>query len=144
RIWSLADEFCREHAQASVITRGPASVDLKISAARPAQPLQFLRKYIVEGLQLPIILYAGSQPSNSLHYIGLLRACREWPRGRAANKRDELAAPHSITSAASARSESGTVRPSVLAVLRLMISSAFVACWTGRSAGFSPLRTRPV
>ena len=38
----------------------------------------------------------------------------------------------------------GTVRPSALAVLRLMTSSTFVACWTGRSAGFSPLRMRPV
>jgi hypothetical protein len=28
--------------------------------------------------------------------------------------------------------------------LRLMISSTFVVCWTGRSAGFSPLRIRPV
>jgi len=37
----------------------------------------------------------------------------------------------------------GTSRPSVLAVLRLMINSSFVACMTGRSAGFSPLRMRP-
>ena len=41
-------------------------------------------------------------------------------------------------------SGSGTVMPSALAVLRLMISSTLVACWTGRSAGFSPLRMRPV
>jgi len=33
--------------------------------------------------------------------------------------------------------------PSALAVLRLMINSSFVACWTGKSAGFSPLRMRP-
>src|SRR5215471_3716951 len=39
---------------------------------------------------------------------------------------------------------SGTVMPSSLAVFRLMISSTFVACWTGSSAGFSPLRIRPV
>ncbi len=38
----------------------------------------------------------------------------------------------------------GTVRPKALAVLRLMISSTLVACWTGKSAGFSPLRMRPV
>jgi putative effector of murein hydrolase LrgA (UPF0299 family) len=31
----------------------------------------------------------------------------------------------------------------VLAVLRLMYSSTLVTCWTGRTAGFSPLRTRP-
>ena len=32
------------------------------------------------------------------------------------------------------------VRPSALAVLRLMTSSNFVGCSTGRSAGFAPLR----
>src|SRR5262245_44767713 len=47
---------------------------------------------------------------------------------------------HSISSSASAISLSGIVRPSALAVLRLMISSNFVGACTGRSAGFSPLR----
>src|SRR5262245_45470562 len=51
---------------------------------------------------------------------------------------------HSITSSASARSLSGTSRPSALAVFRLMTSSNFVDCITGRSPGFSPLRIRPV
>src|SRR5262249_12612816 len=50
---------------------------------------------------------------------------------------------YSITSSARPSSEIGTVRPSALAVLRLMISSTFVACCTGRSAGSSPLRIRP-
>ena len=51
---------------------------------------------------------------------------------------------YSITSSARPDRGSGIVMPSVLAVLRLMYSSTFVACCTGRSAGFSPLRTRPV
>ena len=51
--------------------------------------------------------------------------------------------PHSITSSARARSNCGTVRPSALAVFRLMISSNLVACWTGRSAGLAPLRIFP-
>src|SRR6266576_1992044 len=42
---------------------------------------------------------------------------------------------HSITSSARSSSVIGTVRPRALAVLRLMISSTFVACWTGRSVG---------
>ena len=50
---------------------------------------------------------------------------------------------HSITSSARASSVGGTSRPSALAVFRLMISSTLVDCWTGRSAGFSPLRMRP-
>jgi hypothetical protein len=51
---------------------------------------------------------------------------------------------YSMTSSARARIDGGTVRPSALAVLRLMISSTFVDWTTGSSAGFSPLRTRPV
>src|SRR5215472_353295 len=51
---------------------------------------------------------------------------------------------HSISSSARPRSESGTVRPSALAAFMLMNSSTFVACCTGSSAGFSPLRMRAV
>jgi hypothetical protein len=50
---------------------------------------------------------------------------------------------YSIASSARASNESGTVRPSALAVLRLMYIATLVACCTGRSAGLSPLRIRP-
>ena len=56
------------------------------------------------------------------------RAPRAASRRRAADKRDELAPPHSITSSASASSFSGIVMPRVFAVLRLMTSSNFVGC----------------
>ena len=73
----------------------------------------------------------------------LLRACREWPRGGcAAEQRDELAPSHSITSSARTSSVGGISRPSALAVFRLITSSKAVGCFTGRSAGFSPLRIR--
>jgi hypothetical protein len=49
---------------------------------------------------------------------------------------------YSITSSARASSVSGTVRPSALAVLRLITRSYLVGFCTGRSAGFSPLRMR--
>jgi hypothetical protein len=42
----------------------------------------------------------------------------------------------------SARPVLGTLRPSAFAVFRLMYNSTLVTCWTGRSAGFSPLRIR--
>jgi hypothetical protein len=49
-----------------------------------------------------------------------LRARREGPRGsRAAEKGDELASPHSITSSARRRNDSEIVSPSALAVVRL-------------------------
>ena len=47
-----------------------------------------------------------------------------------------------MTSSARPISDSGTVRSSALAVLRLMTSSYFVGACTGRSPGFSPLRIR--
>src|SRR5262249_55475911 len=78
----------------------------------------------------------------------LLRPRRERPYShRAAEERYELAAfhlrDHSITSSARASSDGGTVRPIVLAVWALMTSSNLLACTTGRSAGFAPLRMRP-
>src|SRR5262245_2331347 len=74
----------------------------------------------------------------------LLRARRQRQRGRrAAEQRNELAPPHSITSSAMARSDGGTARPSIRAVSALMTSSNLVACTTGKAAGFSPLRMRP-
>src|SRR6516165_10479747 len=51
-------------------------------------------------------------------------------------------ARHSITSSARPSSVGGISRPSTLAVFMLMTSSYLVGACTGRSAGFSPLRTR--
>src|SRR5262249_29423159 len=51
-------------------------------------------------------------------------------------------APYSITSSARVSTAGGTVRPSALAVLRLIARSYLVGVCTGRSAGFSPLRMR--
>jgi hypothetical protein len=47
---------------------------------------------------------------------------------------------HSMTSSARARIDCGTVRPSALAVFRLIASSNLVGCSIGRSAGLAPLR----
>src|SRR6516165_7196266 len=72
----------------------------------------------------------------------LLRARRERPRGsRAAKQRYELApAAHSITSSARSRNASGIVRPSALAVVKLMTRSNLVGCSIGISPGFAPRR----
>ena len=45
-------------------------------------------------------LGSGHQHTHAAHSVGLLRARREWPRCCAADERDELAPPHSITSSA--------------------------------------------
>jgi hypothetical protein len=49
---------------------------------------------------------------------------------------------YSITSSARASNVGGTIRPSALAVFRLMRSSNVVGCSTGISAGFSPFKIR--
>src|SRR5215467_9088002 len=74
------------------------------------------------------------------HPLALLRARRERPRCSAAEQRDEVAPSHSITSSARSSTPVGSSMPIALAVLRLTISSNLVACSTGRSAGFAPLR----
>src|SRR5262245_10767655 len=81
-------------------------------------------------------------PEEPDHRHRLLRPRRQRPRRRAAEQRDNLAPPHSITSSARASSMGGISRPSALAALRLITSSYFVGNWTGRSPGFSPFRTR--
>jgi hypothetical protein len=63
-------------------------------------------------------------------------ACLLW-----ANSGHELR--HSTTSSAIASTPDGMAKPSALAVFRLMTNSNLVDCETGRSEGFSPLRTRP-
>src|SRR5262249_60699602 len=86
----------------------------------------------------------AAEPSNQRHPC-LLPVRRERPGScRAAEQRDELAAFHSITSSASASTFAGTMRPSILAVEALMTSSNLLDCTTGKSAGFAPLRMRPV
>ena len=82
-------------------------------------------------LRCRIVCREGHEHADAPHPLALLRARRERPCRRAAEKRDEGAAPHSITSSAVASSVGGTSRPSALAVLRLRINSIFVDCCTG-------------
>src|SRR5260221_7225475 len=85
----------------------------------------------------------NANKADTQHLLWLLRARRERPsRSRAAEKRNELATFHSITSSARASTVGGMSRPSAFAVLRLITSSYLVGACTGRSAGFSPLRMR--
>jgi len=81
----------------------------------------------------------------SPYFAGLLGSGTRQPRQRStANYANEFAPPHSMTSSARARIAGGTVSPSALAVLRLTTSSNLVGCWTGKSAGFAPLRIFPM
>src|SRR5215204_7028956 len=59
-----------------------------------------------------------------------------------AEERKQFSPPHSITSSARARSVGGIVRPSALAVLKLMRNSNLVGCSTGKSPAVAPFRSR--
>src|SRR5262245_33018814 len=95
-----------------------------------------------EGLwQVGINGQAAYQEAYSRDLRCLLGARAQRPCHSAAEQRDELAASdHSMTSSARSRNDSGIVRPSACAVVRLMTRSNFVGCSTGRSAGFAPRR----
>src|SRR5262245_65810793 len=73
----------------------------------------------------------------------LPRTCRERPRSRPTEQRDELAplhrCDHSITSSAWASNVGETDRPSDFAVFILMTNWNFVGCSTGKLAGWVPL-----
>src|SRR5262249_693606 len=119
--------------------------DPHVATVAPAELPERIEEHRDAILTFSIGLPVGSdQQADAPHLLGLLRASGQRPRSRrAAEQRDEVATPHSLTSSARPDSGSGTVMPSGFAVLRLMISSTFVACCVGRSAGFSPLSMRP-
>jgi hypothetical protein len=86
---------------------------------------------------------AETQIPDAPHPLWLLRARRERPCGRrTAKERDKLAAIHSITLSARNSIDSEIESPMAFAAFRLMTSSNFTACSTGRSPGLAPLRTR--
>ena len=95
----------------------------QVAAVREAPFVQTLAKRRFERRER----FGPSADKSSDHrHRWLLRACRERPRCRAAEQRDELAAVHSITSSARSCIDGGTFKPSVLAVFRLMTNSNLV------------------
>lgn len=84
------------------------------------------------------------QPAEPHHQAGAFQS-GERPAGSdscTATNDARVARSYSITPSAS--SLIGKVSPSAWAVFKLIISSIFVDCWIGRSAGFAPLRIWPV
>src|SRR5215467_10773278 len=111
------NQLCRLLANVGGIGRGPADIELYVAADAPACFLQSLLKCPHASLILSIIRNGGHEYADAPHALALLRARRERPRCRcAAEQRDELAPPHSITSSARASSVGGTVRTSIRAV----------------------------
>jgi hypothetical protein len=65
--------------------------------------------------------------------------CRDTRHGGGRNRGNEFGPSHSITSSARASSSDRSSMPSPFAVFRFTVIVNFVACSTGRSAGFPPL-----
>src|SRR5262249_18635359 len=87
--------------------------------------------------------FCGVEPMSALPPKVDIRE-RGWSaKGQKRTQAPQQRGYYSITSLARLCTDCGTVMPSVLAVFRLSISSTFVVCWTGRSAGLSPLRIFP-
>src|SRR5215471_17328776 len=134
--------FC-ECAQQIDIAAAPAHVDPHIAAFGPAELGKMPREFREQRLTFQVGRGPTHEHTDPPNLTGLLRAHSERPcRRRAADKRDKLASPHSITSSVVVSHACGTVRPSVFAVLRLITVSYLVGVCTGRSAGLSPLRMR--
>src|SRR5579863_892471 len=77
-------------------------------------------------LKVGIARSATQKYANPSDAFGLLRVRGDGQYRRAADKRDELSPPHSITSSASASRSRGILRPSAVAVLLLITSSNLV------------------
>ena len=105
----------------------PSTASAEIPIATDAQP-----HHVSRGFLLWRFAYAGpSCPPPPL----------PWGRHPQTFTGTEVRA-YSITSSAATSSPGGTVRPSALAVLRLTTRRNRVGCSKGRSAGFSPFKTR--
>src|SRR5262245_1897041 len=133
------DELGRDLGEALLASLAPAVFDGNGATLVPSELAQPLHKggdpFAACGTR------ALAQEAADRHLSGLLRPCRERPRGcRAAEQRDELATFHSITSSARDRNDSGIVSPRALAVVRLITRSNLVGCSTGISPGFLPCR----
>src|SRR5207342_2819390 len=108
--------FRRLFAELVDVAAAKSVIDPHISVGDPAQFLQPLRERGDAGRCLRIVEGRTYQHPDAPHPLTLLRPRHHRPsRRRATEQRDELAAPHSITSSAVASSLSGTVSPSILA-----------------------------
>src|SRR5262245_3885896 len=138
-------QFRRTLAKIVRLDAGPVGLDAQVATFTPSQLLQALHQCGVALLDVRIVRGpAAREYADAPHPLTLLCARRQRPRCRAAEQRDELAPPHSMTSSAAEMIAGGISSPSAFAFWRLMTKSILLGSMTGRSPGFSPLRMRPV
>src|SRR5207302_1871277 len=137
------DEFRSVSFVEHWVDAGPAPVDVQIATVFPAKQAEPFHQGGRVPLPYRIARQVPHQHAETAHRTLRLRGDRPSHNRAGCERDDEPAPPHSITSSARASSVRGTVRPSALAVLRLMTSSNLVGCCTGRSAGLAPFRILP-
>jgi hypothetical protein len=94
-VWGKRGQFRREFADVAGISPAPTGVDPHVTAVDPAQLLHRLHESHQAGPSWQIVCGKRHEHADVPHSLALLRARRERPsRRRAAEKRDELAAPH--------------------------------------------------
>ena len=133
------DQIGRQGRQPSVLIFRPAQFDrdvLTVDEARFVETLTQGGDVFGVGGERSAVKQSDHRHRRLLR-VGSERQCNS----RAADNSDELAPPHSITSSARESSVAGTSRPNAFAVLRLITSSNFVDCTTGRSVGLAPLES---
>src|SRR4029077_14042489 len=109
-------------------TMRQAVLDDVVLALNIAQFAQSLPKTIYESCGWR----SNAQEADTPDLPRLLRQSSDWRYHHLADQQDDEIAPlHSITSSAIASTPGGMVRPSVLAVLRLITSLYFVGACTG-------------
>jgi hypothetical protein len=86
-----ADQLLRERPYPIDVTPGPPNVHPHVAAIGPAQVRKRLREYRKARLRRRIVFVEPREHADPPHAVALLRARRERPRRRAAEKRDELA-----------------------------------------------------
>src|SRR6516225_5196313 len=121
---------CRRAALQHLRTVRPTVADRRLQSLKRLRSSRFLLAPVKrrQNMLCERTVRVGAEKPNDRHR---LRTRRQRPHRRAREKRDELAPSHSITSSARASSVGGTVRPSALAVLRLIVSSYLVGACTG-------------
>src|SRR6516162_7029778 len=119
----MAYQIGCEVGQSVVLVLSPAILDRHILALDVAG---FTKALAECGQKACTIDWRRAAKEPNHRHRRLLRTHRERPRCRAADQRDERAAPHSITSSARSGNAGGILNPSALAVLRFTTSSNLV------------------
>lgn len=90
------DQFRGVSAKALGVAGTPARVDPQVAADFPTRLLQSLGERRHPGLSQRIVRSRGHQHADAAQAARLLRAYRERPRSRHADKADEVPPPHGL------------------------------------------------